>query len=333
MNYLYSFKYITLFYLLTIVSASKLSYPIKVAYLDQVDCCAPQNTILDAVSGGYNVIVLAFYQSATGPADAALSWSQRMDNDTRVATIAKVHAAGAVVTVSLGGANDQRWEETDAKTLATTISNFVNDYDLDGVDFDLEHFGGFGAINNNDNDTITWFSELVTTTRSIIGQEKVISFAPLPPWFGPIGMQKCTTAGQLNCTWVGPSGGMSAVYKQVGNNIDYFFCQFYNQGNCYTTESGLFTASGPGCTTGGAYYPYTSVNEIAESGVSLSKIVVGKPVDQTAANGGYVAPATLHSWFQSSGKAIGWNTGVGIWEWLDVTGSEAIPFIEAVYPQ
>lgn len=108
-----------------------------------------------------------------------------------------------------------------------------------------------------------------------LGPEGVISYAPLPPWFGPIGLPKCTTANQQNCTWVGPSGtfflrfraanfprsssrvskicafrvsfrfaslftlrilgGMTAVYKAVRNDIDYFFAQFYNQGACYTT--------------------------------------------------------------------------------------------------
>jgi len=314
------------------VDAAKLTYPLKVAYLDQIDCCAPQNTILDAVNAGFNVIVLAFYQSSTGPADGALSWSERMDNATRIATMEKVHAAGAVLTVSLGGANDQRWESTDAKQLASTIANWAKEFDLDGVDFDLEHFGGFGAINNNDNATVAWFSELITTTRSILGPEGVISYAPLPPWFGPIGMPKCTADNQKNCTWVGPSGGMTAVYKEVGDDIDYFFAQFYNQGSCYTTETGLFTESGPSCTTSGAYYPYTSVKEIADGGVPLNKIVVGKPVDARSAGSGYVDPATLHTWFQSSGKAIGWNSGAGIWEWLDVTGSEAIPWLNAVYP-
>jgi len=316
-----------------LVGAAKLTYPLKVAYIDQIDCCAPQNTIIDAVNAGYNVIALAFYQTNTGPADAAYSWVERVDNATRVSTMEKVHAAGAVVTVSLGGANDQQWERADATQLATTIANWAKEYYLDGVDFDLEHFGGFGAINNNDNDTIAWFVELITTTRSILGPEGVISYAPLPPWFGPIGMAKCTTANQQNCTWVGPSGGMSAVYAKVGNDIDYFFAQFYNQGACYTTEAGLFTESGPSCTTGGAYYPYTSIKEIADTGVPLNKIVVGKPVDARMAGSGYVDPVTLHSWFQSSGAALGWNTGAGIWEWWDVTGSEAIPFMNTLYPQ
>lgn len=38
-------------------------------------------------------------------------------------------------------------------------------------------------------------------------------------------------------------------------------------------------------------------------------LTVGTPVDQNSAGSGYVAPATLHTWFQNTGQAIGWNTG------------------------
>jgi hypothetical protein len=51
-----------------------------------------------------------------------------MDNATREATMAKIHAAGAVLTVSLGGANDQRWESTNANTLATTVRYLIYYY-------------------------------------------------------------------------------------------------------------------------------------------------------------------------------------------------------------
>jgi len=278
------------------------------------------------------VIALAFYQTATGPSDAALSWSQRMTNATQIATIEKVHALGAVVVVSLGGANDQQWPRYDGYDLGVKIAQWAVTYHLDGVDFDLEHFGTFAAVNGSEEATVIWFSQLVKGTRSILGSNGVVSFAPLGPWFGPIGTQKCTSSGQKNCTWVGPSGGMSGVYRNVGSEIDYFFSQFYNQGACYTTEAGLFTESGPSCTTGGAYYPGTSVAEVHATGIPLNKIVIGKPVDLRAAASGYVDPSTLHTWILNSGAPLGWNAGVGIWEWLDVTGSEAIPWLKAVYP-
>jgi len=236
------------------------------------------------------------------------------------------------VLISLGGANDQQWERANAHDLGTKIATWAVANHLDGVDVDLEHFGGFAAINNSDKDTVVWFSDLVHSMRSVLGPNGIISFAPLAPWFGPVGMQKCATQGQKNCSWVGPSGGMTAVYNSVGSDIDYFFVQFYNQGQCYTTEAGLFTESGPSCTTPGAYYPYTSVKEIHDAGVAYSKIVVGKPVNTNLAASGYVQPATLHNWFVNAKNSFGWNAGAGIWEWIDVFGSEAIPWIKAVYP-
>jgi hypothetical protein len=65
-------------------------------------------------------------------------------------------------------------------------------------------------------------------------------------------------------------------------NISFSFERYYFEIICYIflllllNEAGLFTASGPGCTGANAYYPQTSVQEIATGGVPLSKIVIGK---------------------------------------------------------
>lgn len=72
-----------------------------------------------------------------------------MDNETRVATIAKVHEAGAVVTVSLGGSNDQRWETDDAKALATAVYN------------------NFNNTNNENNSLIFYFRFRISQTKMI----------------------------------------------------------------------------------------------------------------------------------------------------------------------
>jgi hypothetical protein len=54
----------------------------------------------------------------------------------------------------------------------------------------------------------------------------------------------------------------------------------------YATCTGLLTSSG------GAY-PGSSVFEINASGVSLNKIVIGKPASQGDAGSGYMSPSTL----------------------------------------
>jgi hypothetical protein len=56
----------------------------------------------------------------------------------------------------------------------------------------------------------------------------------------------------------------------------------------YTTCTGLLTSSG------GAY-PGSSVFEINANGVSLNKIVIGKPASQGDAGSGYMSPSALAS--------------------------------------
>lgn len=67
-----------------------------------------------------------------------------------------------------------------------------------------------------------------------VNSSLLVSHAPEAPFFGPVG-------GSL---WPGPTGGMtgyqsrcsfdtfclSGVYAQAPNAIDWFNCQFYNQG-------------------------------------------------------------------------------------------------------
>lgn len=67
----------------------------------------------------------------------------------------------------------------------------------------------------------------------------------------------------------------------------------------YTTCTNLLT------TSGGAF-PSSSVFEIAANGVSLDKIVIGKPAAAGDADSGFIAPATLATCVQQA-KNQGWG--------------------------
>jgi chitinase len=73
------------------------------------------------------------------------------------------------------------------------------------------------------------------------------------------------------------------IDRAVGNTIDFYNVQFYNQGNTeYNSYEKLFLKSG-------SYFSGTSVNELIQRGIPSNKIVVGKPVTQgDAANSGLV---------------------------------------------
>lgn len=74
----------------------------------------------------------------------------------------------------------------------------------------------------------------------------------------------------------------------------------------YTTCAGLLTASS-------SAWPETALFQIAASGVTLDKLVIGKPAATNDASNGYIAPATLATCVQQA-VGQGWDAGVMTWE-------------------
>jgi len=284
--------------------AVQIGSPIKAIYIDwHLDWSAPQSSLLSAVNDGYNVVIISFYLSSGSAADFAQAWAE-LNATTKQSTIAAAHSKGAVVTVSLGGSTDSPYGKN-AYNLGVQVGNWAKTQLLDGVDFDLENLGpGFRAGTLTDTQTVAWISDITSGAHSVLGNDGVISHAPQSPYFGPL--------GQTN-TWTGPSGGYTSVYQKVGQYITYFNVQFYNQGStCYVDYSGLFLKS---CST----FPSTSVKEIADGTIPLSKIVVGKPVTSADAGSGYVAASSLRTFFQQAKNDLGWDAGIMGWVWNDPT--------------
>ena len=76
--------------------------------------------------------------------------------------------------------------------------------------------------------------------------------------------------------------------------------------NEYTTCEGLLTQSS-------STWPESSLFQIAANGVSLNKLVIGKPATAGDASNGFIAPATLAGCLAQA-KAKGWSAGAMVWE-------------------
>lgn len=115
-------------------------------------------------------------------------------------------------------------------------------------------------------------------------------------------------------------------YTSVDNKaqIDFYNLQYYNQGaECYNTYDGLFNTS---C----ANFPKTSVSNIANAGVPLNKLVVGKPMLESDAGNGYVDPSVLGQWFNQARSQLSWDAGVMTWQWHGQSVSQQ--WLQAIYP-
>ncbi|KAJ7612497.1 glycoside hydrolase family 18 protein [Mycena polygramma] len=245
---------------------------------------------------GFNVFVLSFLL-VEGAWDKAYEWTTYTDAE-RATIKAQYAAAGIKLIVSAFGSTDvPTSSNVNPVTMATTMGNWVKQYNLDGIDVDYEDFNAFDA---GDGKAEAWLISFTTQLRTILPQGSyIITHAPVAPWFSPN-------------KWGG--GGYLKVHSSVGNLIDWYNIQFYNQGASeYTTCAGLLTASS-------STWPASSVFQIGASGVPLSKIVIGKPAGAGDGNSGFMDASTLAGCLVTA-KSKGWTGGAMVWEWPDAAAA------------
>ncbi|KAI0632975.1 chitinase, partial [Trametes polyzona] len=236
---------------------------------------------LDQIQG-FNVVNLAFLLTS-GPADQAQNWANT-PADQRKQLKQQYNSAGVSLVVSAFGETEHPTSQ-DPATVANALAQFVLNTDLDGIDVDYEEFV-LMADKNQAGVGEAWLTTLTQTLRQQLPQGQfILSHAPVGPWFSP---DFC------------PGGGYLTVDKNVGQLIDWYNIQFYNQSpdpgydNC---DSLLTTTS-------------SSIFSIQKSGVDVNKLVIGKPGTQAdITNGGFIEPATLGTCVQQA-VAGGWNAGV-----------------------
>jgi chitinase len=110
----------------------------------------------------------------------------------------------------------------DPITTAQSLAKFVIAYGFDGVDIDYEDMGAM-----NSNAAEAWLVSFHRELRNLLPEPYLISHAPVAPWF--------TSAA------VYQSGAYVAVHQAVGDSIDFYNVQFYNQGDgvyedCYVSS-------------------------------------------------------------------------------------------------
>ncbi|KAF8588808.1 glycoside hydrolase family 18 protein [Ramaria rubella] len=256
---------------------------------------------------GWNVFALAFVLT-TGNFDKAVEWTT-LTAAQRKSIKSQYSAAGIKLIVSVFGSTDAPTTNgADPVDTANTMAAFVKQFDLDGVDVDYEDFD---AINAGDGSGEAWIISFTKQLRAQLPQgEFILTHAPVAPWFSP---------GLFG------GGAYLTVHESVGDLIDWYNVQFYNQGDTeYTTCAGLLTESS-------STWPESALFQIAANGVDLNKLVIGKPGNNQDASNGFIPPATLAGCLRQA-KAKGWNAGAMSWEypdanatWIKTVRSQAFP--------
>ncbi|KAF9475014.1 glycoside hydrolase [Pholiota conissans] len=245
---------------------------------------------------GYNVFALSFLLTA-GPFDKALEWTT-LSSSQRSTIKAQYAAAGIKLIVSLFGSTEEPTTEgKDPIVTANTMAAWVKQFDLDGADVDYEDFD---AVNAGDGKAEAWLVSFTTQLRKQLPAGSfILTHAPVAPWFSP---------GKFG------GGAYLTVDSKVGSLIDWYNVQFYNQGSSeYTTCSGLLTTSS-------STWPQSALFQIANSGVPLSKLVIGKPGIASDASNGFISPSALAGCVEQA-KSKGWSAGVMVWEFPDAAAA------------
>ena len=145
-----------------------------------------------------------------GAVDDAEAWAG-FSASYRKSVLEEYHEAGIALMVSAFGSTDSPTSNgANPTTTAQQLAKYVKDYGLDGVDIDYEDMTAM-----NSNKAEDWLITFQTELRRQLPSPYIISHAPVAPWF--------TSANDY------VSGAYVKIHQAVGNTIDFYNIQFYNQ--------------------------------------------------------------------------------------------------------
>lgn len=311
------------------IPAIDATAPKFVTYINQISSWWPPTSIVKdiglpgyASKTAYNILNLAFWLKNGGAVDVGAIWADPLkyfsvDNpwgksiqQIQQSLIKIYHSQGIKVLISAFGATEfPTTQGFNAVDTCRSLAEFVKNNNLDGVDLDYEDNGAM-----EQGKAEQWLIDCTKTIREILPKGSyLLTHAPQAPYF--MGTSKY------------PNGGYLKIHKEVGDLIDFYNIQFYNQdSSTYDSFSSLFTQSNGWSTK-------TSVKELIANGIPSEKIVIGKPVCQADAyNTGLVSADNFKSYInQAKGAGIKWNAGVMTWQYSSDRNGAFINLISGAF--
>ena len=249
---------------------------------------------------GYNTIIFAFWtpkQDGTSlPVDIGQVWAHpeqyfnlqtskygSTPKEIRTSLLKLYHDNGVNVLISaFGSTSFPTSSGISATACGENLAQFVIDMQLDGVDLDYEDNQAM-----NEGKAVPWLIEMtdaMVKKFKAAGKKYIMTNAPQAPYF---------MDGHYKQNYVDLYNAKLSDGSRVGDHIDSYLVQFYNQGSStYSNYTTLFESS-DGWSAG------TSVSQIAKKGIPMSKLAVGKPVSPgDVSNTGYLPVNQLASIFQ-----------------------------------
>lgn len=259
--------------------------------------------ISEIIGVGYNVINLAFYSGISeneNPASASVAAWFEMSEAEQNYLLDYASDVGVSILVSVGG-------ESEGPALLDYISQgrgveygnntcqFAKNYNFHGVNLDLELPSDTPSEYFFDEDLYFQFLvDVSSTCRQILGPDKIISHAPLAPYFNQINYNAVYTKFMLSNPEL----------------VDYAIIQYYNADpGYYESYNGLFVYGTSVTLDRG-----TTIKELIELGIDSNKLVLGKPW-ATQFGGNYLSEKTLFEYGCRAISEFNWSTGFSLWQY------------------
>lgn len=237
---------------------------------------------------GFTHYNIAFWTSTDGGSDNVAEWIQASTTQ-RKAIVNAYNNAGIRLGMALFGETDAPLSNgNDPYQLANKISNFVKKYNLQGVDVDFEEYDAF------ENRIATkWLIPFTRQLRANLPQQQYyLSHAPIAPLFN-------TDSYPLGYTW---------VQQRIGDLIDFYNIQFYNQDDYADCHTLLLESKGE--------WPNTALLQLnTVYSIPFDKMIVGKPARKQDADNGYIDPHKLAVCLANFAVPAGWHSGCMWWEY------------------
>jgi len=246
----------------------------------------------DVIDSGYQILNLAFYQYGDPDYVGSFGKFLWLPDDNKRIIVDYAHGRNVKILISIGGAaGTASFSGVDYRDIADDLETYINTYNLDGIDVDIEAPQLF---------------PMITQLTNYLGQK----------WNGTHMITHAPQSANFSDN-KGASTDYFTVYKGCGQYIDLLNVQFYNQGCKHETYEDIFVPFTVQCWN--IAWISTGYDSQAPLGsvIPLDKIIVGKPICLPpcpyGGGNGFVDPNTLGQWFKRANDEIGWSTGLMIW--------------------
>ena len=226
---------------------------------------------LREVPSGYDIVALAFaYTTSENTGTGTVTFTP----DTSVTSVSEIksdiailHSRGQKVVISVGGETGTVLvnSTTTVNNFVTSVKAIIDEYDLDGIDINIEKTNGVNSENKP-----AYLATALRTLKNNYGSDFIITLAPETYYF------------KVDSTGSNPNGFYYDLIISIKDIVTIVNQQLYNSGTMYGPDGGVYTQ-------GTIDFAVALSINLIKAGLPASKVGLG--IISYNSNNGYMNPS------------------------------------------